>query len=32
MARPIPPKFYADDAAFPQQIELQPIGVVRSPH
>ena len=32
MDRPIPPKFYADDAAFPQKIELRPIGVVRSPH
>lgn len=32
MARPIPPKHYAADAAFPTRIELQPIGVVRSPH
>jgi tRNA-Thr(GGU) m(6)t(6)A37 methyltransferase TsaA len=32
MADPIPPKFYAEDAAFPTQIELRPIGVVRSPH
>ncbi len=32
MARPIPPKFYAQDAGFPQQVQLQPIGVVRSPH
>ncbi len=32
MAGPIPPKFYAEDASFPERIELQPIGVVRSPH
>lgn len=32
MARPIPPKFYADDAELPERIELRPIGVVRSPH
>ncbi len=32
MARPIPPKFYADEADFPSQVELRPIGVVRSPH
>lgn len=32
MARPIPPKHYADEAAFPTRIELRPIGVVRSPH
>ena len=32
MARPIPPKFYAEDAALPERIELRPIGVVRSPH
>lgn len=32
MARPIPPKFYAEDASFPEQVELRPIGVVRSPH
>jgi tRNA-Thr(GGU) m(6)t(6)A37 methyltransferase TsaA len=32
MARPIPPKHYADDAAFPERLELRPIGVVRSPH
>ncbi len=32
MVRPIPPKFYADDAEFPSAVELRPIGVVRSPH
>ena len=32
MARPIPPKFYAEDASFPKTIELTPVGVVRSPH
>jgi tRNA (adenine37-N6)-methyltransferase len=32
MARPIPPKHYAEDAEFPTRIELRPIGVVRSPH
>ena len=32
MARAIPPKFYAGDVEFPAQIELRPIGVVRSPH
>lgn len=32
MAKPIPPKRYAEDADFPAQIAMQPIGVVRSPH
>jgi tRNA-Thr(GGU) m(6)t(6)A37 methyltransferase TsaA len=32
MPRPIPPKFYAQDAEFPRRIELAPIGVVQSPH
>jgi tRNA-Thr(GGU) m(6)t(6)A37 methyltransferase TsaA len=32
MARPIPPKHYASEAAFPERIQLRPIGVVRSPH
>ena len=32
MAKPIPPKFYTQDADFPTQVELRPIGVVRSPH
>lgn len=32
MARPIPPKHYTEDAEVPSRIELQPIGVVRSPH
>src|SRR5688572_29409400 len=32
MAEPIPPKFYADDATFPERLELRPIGRVRSPH
>lgn len=32
MARPIPPKSYTNDADMPTQIELSPIGVVRSPH
>ncbi|MCA9704289.1 MAG: tRNA (N6-threonylcarbamoyladenosine(37)-N6)-methyltransferase TrmO [Myxococcales bacterium] len=32
MARPIPPKSYADDAPFPHELRLRPIGVVRSPH
>lgn len=32
MARPIPPKRYTEDAAFPARVELSPIGVVRSPH
>jgi len=32
MARPIPPKSYADEADFPTHVELRPIGVVRSPH
>lgn len=32
MDRPIPPKFYTEDAELPSLIELAPIGVVRSPH
>ena len=32
MARTPPPRRYAEDAAFPERIELKPIGVVRSPH
>ncbi|MEM7153926.1 MAG: tRNA (N6-threonylcarbamoyladenosine(37)-N6)-methyltransferase TrmO [Myxococcota bacterium] len=32
MSEPIPPKFYAEEAEFPERIELRPIGVVRSPH
>ncbi len=32
MARPIPPKFYTEDAAFPTRLELSPIGIVRAPH
>lgn len=32
MDSPIPPKFYADDANFPNAIELHPIGVIHSPH
>ncbi|MCH9686537.1 MAG: tRNA (N6-threonylcarbamoyladenosine(37)-N6)-methyltransferase TrmO [Deltaproteobacteria bacterium] len=32
MAQPIPPKFYAQDAGFPEALTLRPIGVVRSPH
>ncbi len=32
MARPIPPKFYAEDAPLPDRIELVPVGVVRSAH
>lgn len=32
MPGPIPPKFYTQDAPFPPEISLRPIGVVRSPH
>ncbi|MEM9461252.1 MAG: tRNA (N6-threonylcarbamoyladenosine(37)-N6)-methyltransferase TrmO [Myxococcota bacterium] len=32
MARPIPPKFYTNDADFPTEVSMRPIGVVRSPH
>ena len=32
MARPIPPKFYAQDARSPTRIELTAVGVVVSPH
>ena len=32
MAGPIPPKSYTGDASFPAQLELTPIGIVRSPH
>lgn len=28
----IPPKFYTQDADFPTQMTLNPVGVVRSPH
>ena len=32
MAKPIPPKFYTQDADFPTEMTMRPIGVVRSPH
>lgn len=32
MSKPIPPKFYTEDANFPTDIELAPIGIVHSPH
>ncbi len=32
MAKPIPPKFYTQDADFPTEVAMRPIGVVRSPH
>jgi tRNA-Thr(GGU) m(6)t(6)A37 methyltransferase TsaA len=32
VAKPIPPKFYTQDADFPTEMTLRPIGVVRSPH
>ncbi len=32
MPKPIPPKFYTEDASFPAEISASPIGVVRSPH
>lgn len=31
-SRPIPPKFYTEDATAPAAMELRPVGVVRSPH
>ncbi len=32
MTKPIPPKFYTEDADFPAEITARAIGVVRSPH
>ncbi|MBV1857290.1 MAG: tRNA (N6-threonylcarbamoyladenosine(37)-N6)-methyltransferase TrmO [Nannocystaceae bacterium] len=32
MVTPIPPKFYTQDAEFPTEVSLRPIGIVHSPH
>lgn len=32
MRRPPPPRDYADVRAFPEVVEMRPVGVVRSPH
>lgn len=32
MPKRVPPKFYTDGAGFPRTVELEPIGIVHTPH